>query len=230
MALQFCTGVPLTERDANNIPQLIADSEKMIEVVNRLYDVAFETTGIVYGKEREPKENEIASKLFIEDRSMFYFGQLQSAEYLRDMKSDYGVIPTPKLDEAQEQYYSYVFEVMRFMALPYNCQKSDAVCAMLEEMAFEGYQNVSPVYYETVIKNKYTRDDVSSQMIDLVRDGMLTDIARIHMSSWNNISILVRDTLFLNKKSRDFASEFEKQRKKIEKGGEDFIAGFLENT
>ena len=161
---------------------------------------------------------------------MFYFGQLQSAEYLRDMKSDYGVIPTPKFDEAQEQYYSYVFEVMRFMALPYNCQKSEAVCAMLEEMAFEGYQNVSPVYYETVIKNKYTRDDVSSQMIDLVRDGMLTDIARIHMSSWSSISCLVRDTLFFNKKSHDFSSEFEKQRKKIEKGGEDFIAGFLENT
>ena len=230
MALQFCTGVPLTERDANNIPQLVADSEKMIDVVNRLYNVAFETTGIVYGKEREPRENEIASKQFIEDRSMFYFGQLQSAEYLRDMKSDYGVIPTPKLDEAQEQYYSYVFEVMRFMALPYNCQKSEAVCAMLEEMAFEGYQNVSPVYYETVIKNKYTRDDVSSQMIDLVRDGMLTDIARIHMSSWSSISCLVRDTLFFNKKSHDFSSEFEKQRKKIEKGGEDFIAGFLENT
>ena len=161
---------------------------------------------------------------------MFYFGQLQSAEYLRDMKSDYGVIPTPKLDEAQEQYYSYVFEVMRFMALPYNCQKAEAVCAMLEEMAFEGYMNVSPIYYETVIKNKYTRDDASGQMIDLVRDGMLTDIARIHMSSFGGISCLVRDTVFYNKKSHDFASEFEKNRKKIEKGGEDFIAGFLENT
>ena len=230
MALQFCTGVPLTERDTDNIPHLIADSEQMIDIVNRLYTVAFETTGILYGKEREPKENEIASKQFSEDRSMFYFGQLQSAEYLRDMKSDYGVIPTPKLDEAQEQYYSYVFEVMRFMALPYNCQKSASVCAMLEEMAFEGYQNVSPIYYETVIKNKYTRDNASGQMIDLVRDGMLTDIARIHMSSWSGVSLLVRDTLFFNKKSHDYASEFEKQRKKIEKGGEEFIAGFLENT
>ncbi|MBR5869394.1 MAG: hypothetical protein IKZ09_00015 [Clostridia bacterium] len=230
MALQFCTGVPLTERDADNIPQLIANSEKMVDVVNRLYNVVFETTGIVYGKEREPKENEIASKQFSEDRSMFYFGQLQSAEYLREMKSDYGVIPTPKLDEAQEQYYSYVFEVMRFMALPYNCQKSAAVCAMLEEMAFEGYQNVSPVYYETVIKNKYTRDDVSARMIDLVRDGMLTDIARIHMSSWNSVALLVRDTLFYNKKSSDFTSLYEKQRKKIESEGEKFIAGFLENT
>ena len=230
MALQFCTGVPLTERDADNIPQIVANSEKMIDVVSRLYTVAFETTGIIYGTKVETEENEIAVRQFSEDRSMFYFGQLQSAEYLRDMKTDYGVIPTPKLEEAQEQYYSYMFEVMRFMALPYNCQKSEAVCAMLEEKAFEGYQNVSPIYYETVIKNKYTRDDVSSKMIDLVRDGMLTDIARIHMSSWGGISCLVRDTVFRSKKSHDFASEYEKQSKKIIAGGEDFINGFLENT
>ena len=230
MALQFCTGVPLTERDADNIPHIVANSEKMIDVVNRLYTVAFETTGIIYGSLVETEENELAVKQFIEDRSMFYFGQLQSAEYLRDMKTDYGVIPTPKLDEAQEQYYSYMFEVMRFMALPYNCQKADAVCAMLEEKAFEGYRTVSPIYYETVIKNKYTRDDVSSQMIDIVRDGMLTDIARIHMSRWGGISCLVRDTVFRSKKSHDFASEYEKQSKKIEAGGEDFIEGFLENT
>jgi hypothetical protein len=230
MALQFCTGVPLTERNADNIPQLVADSEKMIDVVNRLYNVAFETTGIVYGKEREPRENEIASKQFIEDRSMFYFGQLQSAEDLRDMEEDYGVIPTPKLDTAQEQYHSYMFEVMRYMALPYNCQKTEAVCAMLEEMAFEGYHNVTPVYYETVLKNKYARDDVSGQMIDLVRDGLKTDIALIYPYSWNTISCLVRDVVFRAKKSHDFVSEYKKVSKKVESGGEDFIESFLENT
>ena len=146
------------------------------------------------------------------------------------METDYGVIPTPKYDAEQEQYYSYMFEVKRYMALPYNCQKTDAVCAMLEEMAFEGYHHVSPVYYETVLKNKYARDDVSGQMIDLVRDGLHTDIALIYPNSWNSLAILVRDTVFRSKKSDDFVSVYEKFRKKIEKGGEEFIAGFIEST
>jgi hypothetical protein len=123
-----------------------------------------------------------------------------------------------------------MFEVMRFMALPYNCQKTEAVCAVLEEMAFEGYHNVSPVYYETVLKSKYARDNASGQMIDLVRDGLHTDIALIYPTSWNSIAILVRDTVFRSKKSNDFVSAYEKQRKKMETEGEKFINGFLENT
>lgn len=230
MALQFCTGVPLTARDADGIPQITANSEKMVEVVNSLYTLAFETQGIVYGTKSETEENEIAVRQFLGDGSLFYFGQLQSAEYLRDMTADYGVIPTPKYDEAQETYYSYMFEVMRFMALPYNCQKTDAACALLEELAFEGYQNVSPVYYETVLKSKYIRDDVSGKMIDLVRDGMKTDIARIYMSSWSGISCLVRDTVLRSSKSHDFASAYEKKRKSIESDGEAFIEDFLSNT
>ena len=230
MALQFCTGVPLTKRDADNIPQVVANSEKMIDVVKSLYKVAFETSGILYDNSLESVGTEMATKQFKEDRSLFCFGQLQTAEYLRDMETDYGVIPTPKYDAEQEQYYSYMFEVMRYMALPYNCQKTDAVCAMLEEMAFEGYHHVSPVYYETVLKNKYARDDVSGQMIDLVRDGLHTDIALIYPNSWNSLAILVRDTVFRSKKSDDFVSVYEKFRKKIEKGGEEFIAGFIEST
>lgn len=229
MALQFCTGVPLTERDADNIPQIVANSEAMIDVVNSLYDVAFETSGILYDKSQESVGTEVATKQFKEDRSLFCFGQLQTSEYLRDMKTDYGVIPTPKFDSEQEEYHSYMFEVMRFMALPYNCQKTEAVCAMLEEMAFEGYHSVSPVYYETVLKSKYARDNASGQMIDLVRNGLNTDIGLIYPTSWNGIACLVRDSFYFSKSS-DFVSAYEKQRQKMETEGEKFIDGFLENT
>ena len=67
-------------------------------------------------------------------------------------------------------------------------------------------------------------------MIDLVRDGLHTDIALIYPNSWNSLAILVRDTVFRTKKSDDFVSVYEKFRKKIEKGGEEFIAGFIEST
>lgn len=230
MALQYCTGVPLTERDADGIPHLVADSEAMMDVVSRLYSVVFETPGIVYGSDIETTEIENAVRQFSGERSMFLFGQLQSAEYLRDMTMDYGVIPTPKLDSEQEKYHSYVFEVIRFMSLPYNCQKVEASCAVLEEMAFQGYQNVSPVYYETVLKNKYIRDNASGQMIDLVRDGMCTDIALIHINRWSDVSILLRDVTFRSRRSNSYASDYEKRKKGMEKDGEKFIATFLENT
>ena len=161
--------------------------------------------------------------------SLFLFGQLQTAEYLRDMKQDYGVIPTPKYDKEQENYYSCMFEVMRFMALPYNCQKAESVCAMLEEMAFEGYETVRPVYYETVLKNKYARDDLSAQMIDLVHDGLHTDIALVYLTNWAQVTLLTRDTMKSTKKPVDFASRYAKLELRAVKEGEKLIEQFLEN-
>ena len=228
MALQFCTGVPLTMRDENNLPYVVANSEKMADLSKKLYDICFGTDGIIYGKQVENQEIELAVKQFTEDRSMFLFGQLQSAEYLRDMETDFGVIPTPKYDTAQEEYYSYMYEAMRLMALPYNCQKAESVCAVLEEMAFEGYTNVTPIYYETVLKNKYARDDVSCQMIDLVRNGMHTDMALVHITEWNTMACYVRQLLL--QKSSNYASYYEKNEKITVSAGEKFIESFLENT
>ena len=51
---------------------------------------------------------------------------------------------------------------------------------LLEELAFEGYNSILPVYYETVLKNKYVRDDVSARMIDLIRENLATDFAIIY--------------------------------------------------
>lgn len=228
MALQYCTGVPLTARDEDNIPYLVANSEKMADVARDLYTLSYETNGIIYGDKKEAEEIELATKQFTEDKSMFLFGQLQTSESLRDMKTDFGVIPTPKYDAEQKNYYSYMFEAMRLMALPYNCQKPETVCAVLEELAFEGYTAVSPVYYGTVLKNKYARDDISSQMIDMVRNGLHTDIALVHVTEWNVLSCYVR--YLLQKKSYDFASYYEKMEKVTVSSGEKFIANFLENT
>ena len=229
MALQYCTDARLTERNENNCPYLVINSEKMADIVSDIGELAFGTSGILYGTEKEDIEIIQASEKFAEGTMLFLFGQLQTAEYLRDMKQDYGVIPTPKYDREQENYYSYMFEVMRFMALPYNCQKAESVCAMLEEMAFEGYETVRPVYYETVLKNKYARDDLSAQMIDLVHDGLHTDIALVYLTNWAQVTLLTRDTMKSTKKPVDFASRYAKLEQRAVKEGEKLIEQFLEN-
>lgn len=229
MALAYCTGVPLTARDKDNIPYVVANSEKMIDITKKLYTMSYETDGILYGSLPEDQDIALAVSQFKENRSMFLFGQLQTSDYLRDMESDYGVIPTPKYDSEQKDYYSYMFEAMRCMMLPYNCTKPEIVCAFLEEMAFEGYTKVNPVYYETVLKGKYIRDDISGVMIDLVRDGLHTDFALAHITSWGSVACFVRDLICYNK-SYDYVSYYKEREAIIESSGEKFINGFLGNT
>lgn len=44
-----------------------------------------------------------------------------TAEALRDMNADYGIVPMPKLDKSQEDYITWLHNIMRDIALPSNC-------------------------------------------------------------------------------------------------------------
>jgi hypothetical protein len=93
---------------------------------------------------------------------------------------------------------------MRDIALPVNCRKVDAVCAVLEELAFQGNQSVVPAYYEVVLKNKYARDEASSQMLDIIKANCKTEIAYIYGTYFNNMGLLFRD--MITKKSSSISS------------------------
>ena len=41
------------------------------------------------------------------NRALFYYGELHSAEDMRASESDFGIMPMPKFDEKQEQYYTH---------------------------------------------------------------------------------------------------------------------------
>ena len=109
-------------------------------------------------------------------------------------------------DETQENYISMVHQSARFMALPVNCTKIEAVCAVLEEMAFIGHHELLPVYYETVLKDKYTRDSESARMLDLIRETVRADFGYIFANDFENIAYIPRS--LVKNDSTAFASEY----------------------
>ena len=107
-------------------------------------------------------------------------------------------------------------------ALPANCGKVDAVCAAMESLASLGYRNVIPVYYEIAMKTKYTRDDISSQLIDLMHNSLHADFAYINNYGLNNVVTIVRD--IQSSGNNTYASWWEKNSSKIQKALDKMIA------
>lgn len=226
MSLLFCSGARITERDKDGIPHIVMNSERTMNVISDLFTLAKKSDGIFYGDKEESIEAGLNSAKFVSGTSLFMFGQFTTAELLREMTDDYGIVPIPKYNKDQENYFSTVYEVMRFMALPYNCQKTDAVCAVLEEMAFRGYNDVLPVYYETVLKNKYARDDISARMIDMIRSNLTADIAVIYGGGFAGLCYAPRD--LIKSGSGEFASKFASMEKKATAESEKLIARFMD--
>ena len=91
----------------------------------------------------------------------------------RDMKSDYAIIPVPKWDEEMDYAVTINGSESTF-GVPVNSSKTDYIGAVMEMLAYESYEKVTPAYYESALKIKYTRgDDADSaaKVIDLIRNG-----------------------------------------------------------
>jgi len=182
-------GADVTSRDDKGIPYFTMTTEHIADVCSKLYAFFCETEGVHQFSDRYQ-----VLPTFAEGRAAFMIGFFYDTdnELMRSMKDNYGILPSPKYDEAQKEYVTGRHNVMRDMVLPINCQKVDAVCAMLEEMGCQSYVNLLPKYYEQALKQKYARDELSGQMIDIIRDNCSTDFAYIYGDYCNTIGLLHR--------------------------------------
>ena len=198
--IMYACGVRATGRDENDVPVLTLMTERAVDALQKTYDIYFNTVGgkgmgLLEYATSEYDEDVMFRDKFSEGTTMFYFGFFYSAESLRDMDDAYGIIPFPKLDEEQESYYSIAHDIISIMCLPVNCTKVEAASAVLEALAFIGYEDVLPAYYESLLKAKYARDAKSAQMIELIRENFITDIAYVYGDAFNQMGYACRNMI-----------------------------------
>ena len=135
------------------------------------------------------------SKIFTENRSiaMMHFVE-SSMNSLRDMKSDYYILPVPKYDEAQDGYRSFVNAwINAFSAIPANADLEFSGF-ITEALARYSYEVIRPRAYDITYKAKATRDDESAEMLDIVFDNVYLDFNAIYdfsgmMNAFNSVLV-----------------------------------------
>ena len=110
------------------------------------------------------------------------YGETQCFRYMSD---EYAVLPLPKYDQTQDDYYSYVQEQYSIFMIPKSASDPVMSGAVLEAMARESAETVRPAYYDSVLKGKYTRDEETRQVIDKIIANVKIDAAWIYGSLWN---------------------------------------------
>jgi len=104
---------------------------------------------------------------FVNDKALFMYHRLEftDSEAMRNMDG-YGILPTPKFDKQQGTYMTgVVSEVSGIPAVVPNMEMSSII---LEAMQFETWKSVRPAYYDIALKTKYTQDEASGQMLDII--------------------------------------------------------------
>ncbi len=127
-----------------------------------------------------PGQENLGVTAFKEGRGMFY-GEIVS--YLstlnREMVGDYGVLPVPKYDKAQEFYRTWSHDSGSCFAVTSAISESEKAIIgdIFEAYCILSHMHVKPVYYDTVVTSRDIRDAESAEMLDIIFQNRVCDMA-----------------------------------------------------
>jgi len=159
-------GVDLLGRDDTGY-YFDTNMEKLVGTVERVYALLYKTEGAYVNNAANSSFSPI--RAFEDDRSLFYVTYLWDVEHnMADMNSLYGILPFPKYDAEQKDYYTPMSNGLSVMSIPIDVKNVNMSAAVLEAMAAESYRKVTEEYYEVVLKGRYTQDEESKEMLDII--------------------------------------------------------------
>lgn len=170
--------------------EITLGSEKVYSALEKLYNFHYNTKGAMayqgggalpggiglvgaYGM-----NNNALITDFNEGRVGFMTSVLNACySTLRDVNFEYGLMPFPKYDEAQENYYTNPNYDYTVYAIPANIpeDKLEMTAVVFEALSAESWKTVYPAYYDDALKGRYSTDENMAKMVDLIVDGIVYD-------------------------------------------------------
>lgn len=202
--------LPILTKTEDNWLQYSMDVDRLANAVTKINHLIWDNPG-AYGVKHEANdsEQETIAAMFANDKAAMVTLRLIEAESgnLKNMQSDYGIVPIPKLDEAQDNYYSYAHDTVTAYAIPSNIidDRLQEMGAVMEAMAAESYRTVVPAYYEVTLKDKYCNDPESKEMLDRIIDCFFIDAGVLYTKTISSVHQKMRT--FIGTNSNNVASQ-----------------------
>jgi ABC-type glycerol-3-phosphate transport system substrate-binding protein len=163
-------GMKFAEIDEDGYLQLNIQEEECItawqDILDYIVYTDFHYANATKNSSKKAPDNH---DLFVSGGCLFRIDMVKDVMDLRNMESDYGVLPVPKYDEAQEDYASLVWmHHDSVLGIPLSVQNVDIVSTVLEHMSYIAYYDVYPIFYDTIILGKSARDQQSKEMLEKI--------------------------------------------------------------
>ncbi len=206
----YTAGQSILNKDENDIPYISLNTPETIEVLDWFYDMSDNEISYVF---KDMDADVAQTKLqpddvFRDGRALFIDANIDGIAELRDSDIEFGIIPWPKMDTSLEYYYTNVDAGTNMFGVPISAYNPSRTSAVLEALAAEGHRSVLPEYYETALKTRYSRDDESAEMLDIICQGRVFDLGyfNYYMIGEMGNGLIA----FLNMPSRNFASWYKR--------------------
>lgn len=188
-------------------------TEKTIAALQKIYDLTYNNPSTYYFNAEYREFTKFAESKVGICPAPFRVAYSE----LREMKDSYAILPYPKWDENQKMYLTNIYDQYSAFSIPKTVYEDDHLefaGIIVEALNAESYKKVYPAFYDIALKNKYTEDEDSARMVDIIMEGANMDFSYMFgETNMQRIPYLFRDCI--NNKTIDIASEYAKKQKSL---------------
>ncbi|MCL2517047.1 MAG: hypothetical protein FWF15_00660 [Oscillospiraceae bacterium] len=206
-----------TPKNSEDIPVLTTNFERIATIISKAVPIIRDSSTTLNSENIKGTFTNVYFEFilpkFCANEILFHMNQLLFSFELRNMDADFAILPFPKSDEAQNGYHSTLsYWWTRFTVIPITCTDTERTGTILSAMGYYSQKNVMPAYYDVSITNKLVRDEDSLEMINIILNNRIYDLAGIY--NWGGIRSMIIN-LSNSNKPETFMSEFAKIENKI---------------
>ena len=224
-AYYLAAGEKYIQKNSSDLPFTEMDTERSLSVIEKIYDLMYDTTVSINHWDIQGQDSwKITQEVFEDDRALLYVTALQIVIRMRNMATDFGIIPMPKYELSQKDYAHYVHPTASALSIPATNSNLERTGIILEALAAESYYTVRPAYYEISINGKFLRDEESIEMLDIILDSRVYELAGMY--GWGGLGSVLED--MYRPKKRDFVSTYERKKDSYKKAIDKTVESFLD--
>ena len=191
-------GERLTTKDSDDIPVMTPINDRysaVVEKIRQIYNDATSTiiiedyAGQIGGKDKDVYS--AASRATGENRALFRSLAMVDLAELDDYEVEYGLLPVPKFNEDQDEYYNIVSAFLAScICIGNTVEDPEMSAAVAEALAISSTDTVRRAYYETILKGRRIPDEAGEFALDIIFNNRTYEIATIY--TFGNLSTLIQ--------------------------------------
>ncbi len=172
ISFMFAADVSFIERNDEGEFELVFDNNRTYTIMEKLDNLINSKDTFVFPNaaingDSVARENAV---LIDSGRCLFTLIALNQLHTVRNVETDFGILPYPKLDEIQEDYISNDWSGLMCVPMSLSEDSYEMVGDVIELLAYYSAEDVVPTYIDITLGTKLARDPDSKEMIELVFD------------------------------------------------------------
>ncbi|MBQ4574294.1 MAG: extracellular solute-binding protein [Clostridia bacterium] len=221
------SGIQLATKNEEDIPEITFYSDKTVKVYEKYAELLFDETLSFSWTEHNVGGNDGVIAMFQDNRGLFNYNEFHAIENMRQMDTDFGILPIPLYEEGQDSYHHVINpHVAAMLVVPKSGLDMTRIAHVLDALGAESKNILTPAYYETYLKGKGTRDNESEAVLDIVFSTLRYDAG--YMNDWGTIGTFILP--LVNNHNLNLTSQYEKIENKVIKALEKAISNYEKNT